>query len=112
MKKVFYCISIAFLQLMIIALFTGAFYFVLLFLPVIVPSVDEGKAIFLLLAIVSSMLLIQIISAIWTYRSVKKLATQGKNVEPPFLWTLIVFFIWFPGLAIYLTIRKYKYLII
>jgi hypothetical protein len=52
---------------------------------------------------------IPIISAIWAYRDVKKFISQGIGAWMPIGWALVMLFFWFPGLTIYLFLRKFRY---
>jgi len=49
------------------------------------------------------------ISGVWVYGDAKKLLSQGVKMKPPNWWCNMVLLSWVPGLAMYLTFRKFTW---
>jgi hypothetical protein len=104
MKKALFFIGLLILQIVIVALaFSSAF---------IIPLLSAKSQAFFIVGVLLmnlAILAIPIISAIWTYRDVKKFINQGVDAWTPVGWVLVMLFFWFPGLTIYLFLRKFRY---
>jgi hypothetical protein len=109
MKKILFFLWLLILQGVVISLAMIAVSLIVFLVPA--TSTDSSP-----LSIVAALLLgalivfaILIISAIWTYRDARKFIRRGANIWMPVGWALIAFFFWFPGFAIYLYLRKFRY---
>ena len=108
MKKALFFIGLLILQIIVVALivvlaFSSAF---------IIPLLSAKSPAFFIvgtLLMALAILAIPIISAIWTHRDVKKFINQGVDAWMPAGWVLVMLFFWFPGLTIYLFLRKFRY---
>lgn len=106
MKKVLFLLGLLILQIVIIGLivilaFSFAFFIVL-------RSAPESPTLFFIgmLLMILDILAIPLLSAIWTYRDVKKF-DQGADAGVG--WFFALLFFWFPGLSIYLFLRKFQF---
>lgn len=111
MKKVFYFLGLLIAQIIIIGLTVR----IILFLAISAPTLSaqfQSPIFYLIVILLISLigLFVPIASAIWTYRDAKKLKDiRIINPGMPFAYASIVFAAWFPGFAIYLFLRKFRY---
>jgi hypothetical protein len=108
MKKALFFVGLLILQIAIVALMViFAFQLALIIQLLLVksPIFSIVGILFMLLVIFA----IPIISAIWAYRDAKKFISQGIDAWMPIGWALVMLFFWFPGLSIYLFLRKFRY---
>ena len=116
MKKILF-----FLGLLIAQICAGGLIFIffissgmLIFYPALSPNVSPlfpltSSLIGILISLIL-ILAIPIISAVRVYRDSKKLINQGVDAWIPAGWALTMLFFWFPGLAVYLFLRKFDYM--
>ena len=108
MKKVLFFIGLLVLQIVIVTLIV-----VLAFSSAFIISLLSAKSpvfsIVGMLLMVLVILAIPTVSAIWIHRDVKKFINQGVDTWMPVGWVLVMLFFWFPGLTIYLFLRKFRY---
>jgi hypothetical protein len=108
MEKALFFVGLLILQIAIVAVIV-----ILTFsLAWIIPLLSVKSPAFFIVGMLLMFLVvfaIPIISAIWTYRDVKKFISQGIDAWMPIGWVLVMLFFWFPGLTIYLFLRKFRY---
>ncbi len=110
MKRALYFIGISTIQAIITAIL-----FVLIF--IVVPffigwRVHQSLTIVFIIGMILmavAYLAILITPAIFIYHDVKKFISQGVDAWMPSGWVLVTILFWFPGLSIYLTLRKFNY---
>jgi hypothetical protein len=108
MEKALFFVGLIILQIAIVALmviFASQLTLIIQLLLVKSPIFSIVGMLFMLLVIFA----IPIISAIWAYRDAKKFISQGIDAWMPIGWALVMLFFWFPGLSIYLFLRKFRY---
>jgi len=108
MKKAIFFLGLLISQIVILGL---ALFLAYLFGIVIPLSSTGSSALFVSaeLLMLLIILAIPIVSAILIYRDVKKIINQGVDAWMPTGWALVALFFWFPGLTIYLYLRKFFY---
>jgi hypothetical protein len=108
MKKALFFVGLLILQIAIVALIVILAFSLVWIFPLL--SV-KSPAFFIIGMLVMFLVIfaIPIISAIWAYRDVKKFISQGIDAWMPIGWALVMLFFWFPGLTIYLFLRKFRY---
>jgi len=108
MKKVLFFLGLLIAQIIVIGLivviaFSSAF---------LIPLLSAKSPTFFIVGMSAMVLVIwgiPIISAVWAHRDVKKFINQGVDAWMPVGWVLVMLFFWFPGLTIYLFLRKFRY---
>lgn len=115
MKKSLYFIGAILLQLLAI------FVIILLLLAIMAYNLPIalalsahpiiGTIIFTLLGLIAIFLIpaLLIVSAILVYKDVARLKKRNIDAWFPVGWALTILIFWFPGLAIYLTLKKFAY---
>jgi hypothetical protein len=110
MKRALFFIGLLLAQIAVTGLIF-IFIWVTFFFALIPLLEQKSPAFFIIviLAIVLGGLAIPVVSAIWAYRDAKQFVIQEVEAWTPAGWALAMLFFWFPGLTIYLFLRKFRY---
>lgn len=104
MKKALYYLGLLLIQLIILGFFL---------VVGVTMAVFSAKSPVILIGggvlMVFGALFAPIATAIWVRRDVKMFIKQGVEAWIPACWVLVTLFMWFPGFAIYLFLRKFNY---